>query len=430
MYKNMLKEKLASQASLMKLAIDEKRAMTEDEQTQFDALDVEIKNIEKTIDAQAKIEARKVEDETIVTQPIYAEPKDHKKLWASNGEFLKAVQRAGNPSERTIDPRLLIQNAAASGASENVDADGGFLVGQDLASELLKKTQETGILAPKCRKIPISARSNSIKLNTIDETSRANGSRWGGVQSYWVDEADTASDSKPKFGRMELSLNKLLAFCYATDEVLDDTVALQSIVMQAFPDEIAFKVDDAVVRGTGVGQPLGILNSGALITVAKTSSQTADTVTYNNVQDMYYRMYARSRANSVWYVNTEVEPQLNKMTIATGTYSGATVYMPPTGVTGMPYATLFGRPVVPIEQCSALGDVGDIIFADLSQYLIIDKGGLKSAESIHVRFMYEEKVFRFSYRVDGQPMWQLPLTPFKGAATSTTSPFITLASRA
>lgn len=103
------------------------------------------------------------------------------------------------------------------------------------------------------------------------------------------------------------------------------------------------------------------------------------------------------------------------------------MYVPAGGLSEKPYGTLFGRPVIPLEQCSAAGDVGDIILADISQYLLIDKGGIKAASSVHVRFLYDENVFRFIYRVDGQPIWNKPLTPFKGSAT--VSPFVTLAKR-
>ena len=103
------------------------------------------------------------------------------------------------------------------------------------------------------------------------------------------------------------------------------------------------------------------------------------------------------------------------------------VYVPAGGLSEKPYETLFGRPVIPLEQCSALGEVGDIILADLNQYLLIDKGGINAQSSIHVRFLYDENVFRFIYRVDGQPIWNKPLTPYKGTATQ--SQFEALAKR-
>jgi len=139
-------------------------------------------------------------------------------------------------------------------------------------------------------------------------------------------------------------------------------------------------------------------------------------------------MWGRSRANAIWITNQDCEAQLNKLTIATGTYSGATVYMPPSGVAGAPYSTLMGRPVMVMEHAATLGDLGDLILADFSQYLLIDKGGINAAQSIHVRFLYDESVFRFIYRVDGQPIWKKALTPYKGS--NTVSPFVVLQARA
>ncbi len=102
--------------------------------------------------------------------------------------------------------------------------------------------------------------------------------------------------------------------------------------------------------------------------------------------------------------NQAVEPQLYTMSLAVGT-GGAPVYLPGGGASAAPFATLFGRPVIPIEQCQALGHLGDIIFMDPTAYVLCDKGAVKSDVSIHVRFLYDESVFRFVYRVDGQPVW-------------------------
>ena len=92
----------------------------------------------------------------------------------------------------------------------------------------------------------------------------------------------------------------------------------------------------------------------------------------------------------------------------------------------LPKMTLFGRPIIVCEQCQSLGTAGDVILADLSQYLCITKGGMQTAQSIHVRFIYDETVFRFVYRVDGQPMWSSALTPYKGS--DTIGPFFVVSS--
>lgn len=397
----------------------EDRFLSEDEQKDIDKYEEEIRAWDESIGRAEKLLAIEPEDRSSEKPEVKPTPaKDNEKRFASFGEQLMAAYRAATPGGK-VDERLTTR--AASGLNESTPSDGGFLVQQDFVTELLKRTYETGILASKVKKIPISTNANGMKINAIDEDSRANGSRWGGVQTYWEGEADEITASKPKFRQMELSLKKLTGLCYATDELLQDAAALEAVIRQAFAEEFGFKIDDAILSGSGEGEPLGILSSGAIVTVAKEASQT-DIITVENLIKMWNRLWSRSRANAVWYINQELEPYLYTLKIG-----DKPVYIPAGGLSEKPYGTLFGRPVVPIEQCSAAGEVGDIILADIGQYLLIDKGGVKSASSIHVRFLYDENVFRFIYRVDGKPIWTKPLTPYKGSAT--VSPFVTLAKR-
>jgi HK97 family phage major capsid protein len=348
-----------------------------------------------------------------------------KEKFGSLGAQMVAVVNAARPGG-SADPRLF--NAAASGLNETVQSDGGFLVQQDFVNDLLKDLVSQAILAPRCRPQPISANANSIKINGVDETSRATGSRQGGIQAYWADEADEKTKSKPKFRKIELNLHKLIGLCYATDELLADAAALEGFIRAAFPAEFAFVVDDSILRGTGAGQPLGILNSGCLVTVAKEGGQAADTIVAQNVINMSARIFAGSYLNSAWYVNQMCLPQMYQMSLAVG-LGGQLIYMPPGGISGAPYGSLLGRPVIPIEQASALGDVGDIILANFGGYILAQKGGVQSDVSIHVRFIYDEQVFRFVLRVDGQPVRATALTPYKGTAAATQSDFVVLASR-
>jgi len=348
------------------------------------------------------------------------EPKGDEQF-KSFGEQMQAVYMAATPGQG-VDPRL----KAATGLSEGVPSDGGFLVQQDFSNELLQNVHDTGILYPKCRRLPISANSTGIKINAVDETSRVAGSRWGGIRGYWAAEAAEKTKSKPKFKQLELSLQKLVGLCYATDELLQDTAALGTVLMQGFSEEFNFLVDDAIVRGTGAGQPLGLLNANCLISVGAETGQAATTIVAENIQKMWARLYNRSRRNAYWYINQDCLPQLHSMSLAVGT-GGVPVYMPAGGLSGQPYGTLYGRPVIEIEHCATLGAQGDIILADLSQYLVIEKGGIQSASSIHVRFIYDETAFRFVWRVDGQPAWTAALTPFQGS--NDVSPFIVLDAR-
>ena len=285
-----------------------------------------------------------------------------------------------------------------------------------------------GAILPLINKLTLSGNKNGLKTNGLDETSRADGSRAGGIQAYWKDEAALKTKSKPTFRQIELSLNKLIGLCYATDELLDDTQALAQVIDTGFRSEIEFKLIDAIINGSGAGQPLGILNSGCMVSIGKEAGQAADTIVYENILKMWTRLMASSRPNSVFIINQDCEVQLNQMSLAVGT-GGVPVYMPAGGVSAQPYSTLFGRPVIPIEQCPTLGDTGDIMLCDFSKYMAIDKGGIQSDVSIHVQFIYDESVFRFVYRFDGQPVLGSAITPFSGSS-NTLSHFVKLNERA
>jgi HK97 family phage major capsid protein len=233
--------------------------------------------------------------------------------------------------------------------------------------------------------------------------------------------------SKPRFRQLELNLHKCVVLIYCIDELLDDAVALDSYIRKVAPEEIAFTVEDAIVRGSGAGVPLGILTSGCLVTQDKESGQSADTVQYENVLNMWSRMPMRNRKNAIWCINQDIEPQL--YTMGNVVSSGGDSVFAPGGndISKSPYSSLFGRPIVPIEQASPLGDQGDIILADMSQYLLVDRGSIQTDVSIHCRFIYDESVFRLVYRVDGMPKRSSTITAYKGA--NSLSPFVTLQAR-
>jgi len=348
--------------------------------------------------------------------------------FASPGEFFQAVMVAGIPG-RAVDPRL--STRAATGLGETVPSDGGFLVDTEVAGGVMKNVWQGSPILSRISKTTLSGNKNGIKLNGLDETSRADGSRAGGIRAYWKAEAALKTASKPTFRQIELNLNKLIGLCYATDELLDDAAALEQTIREGFSAEFDFKLTDAIINGTGAGMPLGIVNSGCMVSVAKETGQTADTIVYENVLKMWSRLMAASRPNSMWVINQNCEPQLHQMSLAVGT-GGAPVYLPMGGAAAAPYATLFGRPVVPIEQCPVCGDTGDIMLCDFSQYKAIDKGGIQGDVSIHVQFIYDESVFRFVYRFDGQPVLASAITPFSAGATTATdtlSHFVKLAAR-
>ena len=248
------------------------------------------------------------------------------------GEFALAVRDACQPGKRP-DDRLSLITKAASGMGEDVGAEGGFLVPTEFIQQILERVYSTQNLLGMTDSYTVS--SNSVAFPRNAETTRATGSRWGGVRAYWHDEGEQNTASYPTFSRLALTLRKLFVIINATDELLSDVrgIALEQYLFRVASEEINFMVSDAIINGTGSGQPLGILNAGCKITVAEESGQTAATVVTQNILKMWARMWAPCRQSAVWLIHQDVEPQLQQMTLGT---AGAQLvaYLPPNAFRG------------------------------------------------------------------------------------------------
>lgn len=393
--------------------------LTEEQKKELD------KDIQAIVDARVQTQVEERLAKEIVkrfspNEPVKVTKDAGDQPWESLGQQLMAVKNFGISQGRIADARL----KAPTGLEEGIPAEGGFLVQTDFATTLLEKTFAASDIINRVTRIPISANSNSLKIPAVADSNRADGSRSGGILAYWAAEGGTKTPSYPRFQQIALELKKLIGLTYCTDELLQDVSALEAWIRKAFADEFDFKIADAIINGDGAGKPLGILNAPCLVTVTAETGQGATTIVAENCIKMWASRFGPRSANYVWLINQNIEPQLYTMAIAVGT-GGVPVYMPAGGISGAMYGTLFGRPVIPCEQAAALGAAGDIILADLSQYVMIDKGGMQNASSIHVLFTTDETAFRFVYRCDGQPMWSTYLTPYKGT-TSYQSPFVVL----
>jgi len=402
------------------------RAMTGEEQEKYQKMVDDIRALEQTVTREEELQKLEMENAPNAgAEDRGTVPGKETRIFASLGDQLRAVARAHTPGG-TIDPRLTRAISDISGMSELVDSEGGFLVEKDYIPGLLKGVYDNSQLASRCLKVPVGVGKNGIRFRYIDESSRADGSRAGGVLAYWEDEADAPTATKPKLGRGELSLVDLKALCYVTDDLLEDAEALEGWLKPQFYEEMAFKLQDAIVNGDGAGKPLGVLNSNALVSIDGESGQTADTIITENILKMWKSMAAGSRPKAIWLYNQELEDQLVTLNYSIGS---AGVLMNLFVATPDGGHTIKGRPAIAIEQAGAPGDAGAVICMDPSQYLLIEKGGVKAEASIHVRFIYNETTFRFIYRVNGQPMRAHKITPYKRTSSSFyVSPYVAVAS--
>jgi HK97 family phage major capsid protein len=333
------------------------------------------------------------------------------------GEFAMAVRAAAHPQAAYIDPRL-IANAPTTYSSEGTGADGGYGVPPDFRTEIWEKINGEDSLFGRTDSNPTS--KNTLVL-PADETTPWDST--GGIQAYFESEAGQLSQSKISVKEKTIRLNKLTALVPVTEELLEDAPGLDAYLRKKVGEKFDFKLNHKIVQGTGAGEPMGILKSSSIVSVTKESGQAADTILVENIDKIWSRMYAPLRRDAVWLINQDIEPQLNGMFRYIKDASGNIVnavpaYMPPGGVSNLPFGTLYGREIVPTQACETVGDKGDIIFVNLKQYLTIYKqGGVRADVSMHLWFDYGVMAYRFILRIAGQPWWAGVVNPRDGSNT-------------
>jgi len=334
------------------------------------------------------------------------------------GDFYKGIDwqtQAGRIERMLSDAQVKVLGESQGDA-------GGFLLPEEFRVQLLSLALETAIMRPRAMIIPMT--TLKVRIPAIRDTSHST-SIFGGIQAFWTPESGTFTQTEPTFSQVALEAKKLMGGTRVGNELIrDSAISLEALLNRLFAQAIAYFEDDAFINGVGAGQPLGIQNADALISVSKEGGQAANTIVWENLIKMYARQLPSSLGNAVWIAHNDTFPQLATMALNVGT-GGSAVWIN-SGVAGPP-ATILGRPVLFTEKAQTLGTAGDIYFVDASYYLIGDRQSLEVASSMHTRFNTDETEWRFIERLDGKPWIDSALTPRNG--TNTFSPFINLAVR-
>ncbi len=337
----------------------------------------------------------------------------------SLGEQLQAVVNAAKT--HMSDKRLLQVNNAVMGSNEGTSADGGYAIQEDFAGQILETAVSTGDILSRVDSYTVGANSNAARWLMVDETD-VSASVFGGVQMYWASEGATVAASRPKFKELKLDLEKMMGFAYATDELLQDAAFMTGFFGTAFTVAANRLLEDAIVCGDGSGKPTGILNSGGLITVDAETGQGVGTLNAQNILKMWSRALVSGRKNMVWLMHPDLEDQLPQLMLG-----DKLIWMPEGGISGAQFQTILGRPVLFNDNCQAIGTKGDVLLADLKQYMLLKKGTARQDWSMHVEFLTDQMCFRMVLRCNGMPKVTAPIQ-LKNS-TRTRSPYVTLAAR-
>ena len=432
----------AAKALLLK-ASKENRDLNADEQTALDEHTANAEGFKAQAERQAKVDAldadlhasagRRTQPDSgeeipvtvntsVITDVREQFKDDPKKGFKSHREFLSTVLSHGQGDIRAAkDQRLKFLAAAGSDEQSTGDnSKGGFLVPEAYSPNVLQLKAESDPTAGVTN-IPMQAPIVRMPARVDKDHST---SVSGGLTVSRKAETVATGTSRMSFEQVKLEAFSLYGGAYVTEELLSDSPAsFVAILAKGFTDQFGYHMINERLNGTGVGEHLGVTNSnGPIVSIAKESSQPAATITYNNVLAMRARVWGYGSA--VWLANHNCLPQLAKMNSPVGT-GGSLVYQSSAAV-DVP-DMLLGRPIYYTEYAKTLGTTGDILCCNFGEYLEGVYQPLQSAESIHVRFLNNERTFKFWLRNAGAPWWKTALTPKNG---DTLSPFVKLDARA
>jgi HK97 family phage major capsid protein len=433
---------LKEQEALEAKADAEKRSLSDDEQKSYSRLDDEYKQLSaKQTRMQERLARQSNLGNASNTSPAReaagnSSPikvgktlveDDPKRGFRHTREFLMAVHRHAQTPDADLptDGMKMLRKGSrqfAAGTDEQstvTGAYGGFLVPTAFTPEVLQIEPEPDPLAGKTRRIPMTAPRIEIPARVDKDHST---SVSGGFTVARRGETKQATASRGEYEKIGLSANMLIGLTYATEELLmDSPISFAALIGAGFQSEFNSTILNERINGAAAMEYTGVLTSGAKISVTAETGQAATTLVYENVIKMMARCYKYD--NAVWIANQNVLPQLALMNVKVGTGGGPVWMM--NAVAGAPQ-TICGRPVIFTDCCKTLGTSGDIILCNWNEYLEAIYTPLQTDESIHVRFDYVERAFRFFIRCGGSPWWKSALTPKNG---STLSPIVVLASR-
>lgn len=346
------------------------------------------------------------------------------KIWDSAGQMVQDIlARKPNAEQRN---RLDAYDEFKNAYSGNVPSTGGYLVPEEVRSEIMTRALEGAVVRPQATVVPMP--TSKFRWPVNDMTTE-NGEVYGGIIMSWLDEGETFTATEGTFASIGLNAHKLGGLASVPNELIRHISALEAWLRVNMPNAIKHFEDLAFLKGNGVGRPLGGLhaNNPAMIVATAETNQPADTITWPNILAMFSRLLPESYERAEWDITPDAISEIFTMALPVGTGGSAIMVGEGSGPSRLP-STILGIPVRFTRKAPAvLGDQGDISLVDWSNYVVGDTTAMQLDVSEHSSFTSDKTDFRILLEVDGQPGMLAALTPENGGPTL--SAYIQLATR-
>lgn len=253
---------------------------TEDEATQFDtrdaqikALDVKIKRAE-AVEENEKRAAQAASGESLVDSEAN-ELKNSMKRYSIH----KAI-RGGLEPHKLDGLELEMHQEMSKRAKASGVAISGVAIPTELRAAGQTVTQDAGAyganLVPENLQQPIPylrprpvVESLGAQVMTGLSGNVAFPTNDGGIAAAWEGEIDPTAQTKTAYGKKTMSPNRLASTVIVSlQNLIQSNIDLERYTINEINAVIANALDTAAINGTGTGQPTGILNTAGINTLA------------------------------------------------------------------------------------------------------------------------------------------------------------------
>lgn len=186
----------------------------------------------------------------------------------------------------------------------------------------------------------------------------------------WLDEEAAYTESNTRFSQVSLAAHKLGTLIKVSEELLNDSAFdLMAYLSDEFGRRLGNAEEQAFLTGTGTNQPTGILTDTNGTSAGSTAAKT-DTLTFDDLIDLFYSLKAPYRQNAVFLMSDDTVKTIRKLKDKNDQY----VWQPSVQA-GQPDRIL-NCPVYtsPYMPNLAAGNK-PILFGDFNYYWIADRQG-------------------------------------------------------
>jgi HK97 family phage major capsid protein len=260
-----------------------------------------------------------------------------------------------------------------------------------LLPDLLTAISEQSIVLPRAF---VTDAPGTVRQPVVDLSKGASGVfAWhGGIKFSWIGENSAIAETEPAFKQYTLRALTMAGIVRVSNRMLVSTT-FDAQLRRILAESAANYLDHFFIRGSGAGEPLGVLNAPALVSVTR---DTANQFKPVDAAKMLERLMPGSLDRAVWLIHPTVLSQLVQFSV------GNTPVWQPSwqqGIAGM----LMGIPVVRTEKVNPLGTAGDVLLVDFGLYAVQLVSDIEITASTEAYFEYDQTAYRVVVYADGTP---------------------------